>query len=85
MTVDELVKEVTDGVQDYIANEEGYDDNAQLVIDPKTFTVTVVDGDDELNEEFDHYDIMDLIEMDTDGNWKPNPEAIKGLAETYTL
>ena len=42
----ELEKNILAAVERYIADEETYDDNAQIQIDPETWKVTVVDSED---------------------------------------
>lgn len=46
MELKEFEKAITAAVERYIADEETYDDNAQLQIDPETYKVTVVDSDE---------------------------------------
>lgn len=50
MELKEFEKEITAAVERYIADEETYDDNAQLQIDPETYKVTVVDSDEAESE-----------------------------------
>lgn len=46
MDIKELEKNILAAVERYIADEETYDDNAQIQIDPETGKVTVVDSDE---------------------------------------
>ena len=42
----DLEKLILEAVEDYISSDESYDDDAQLRIDPATFTVDIADGED---------------------------------------
>lgn len=70
-------------VEGYIADEETYDDNAQLQIDPETGKATIVDSEDIAG--MDYYDVMDLVKMDPDspGSWKPDIEAVDSVVDEY--
>lgn len=46
MELKAIEKAIRDAVERYIDEEETYDDNAQLQIDPETMKVTVVDSED---------------------------------------
>lgn len=62
MTREELENLLRNAVEDYTADEEAYDDNARLRIDPQSKEVSITDGGDEV-EDADYYDVMDLIKM----------------------
>lgn len=93
MNIDEIERLIRDSVVDYIEEEESYDDNAQLRIDPAKMTISVVSGaeaeDNDTsagdNSEIDYIDIMELIKMNPSdpGKWLPDDDAIKCLAEEY--
>ena len=73
----ELANRITNAVAEYIADEELYDDNAQVVVDPVSGDVKLVDGDEDVDDEaMDVYDVMDLVRMNADGVWEPDAEAI---------
>lgn len=77
----ELAKKITETVMAYIADEELYDDDAQVVIDPVSGDVKLVDSDENVDEDaMDLYSVMDLVRMDSDGHWTPDPEAIQEIA-----
>lgn len=78
----EFIDKVREAVNDYIASEESYGDNAQLQISPADFALEVTDSDDEESDK-DYIDIMELLEMDADGKWKADIEAIGYLADDY--
>lgn len=73
----ELAYRIANAVAEYIADEELYDDNAQVVVDPVSGDVKLVDGDEDVDDEaMDVYDVMDLVRMNADGVWEPDAEAI---------
>lgn len=73
----ELANRITNAVAEYIADEELYDDNAQVVVDSVSGDVKLVDGDEDVDDEaMDVYDVMDLVRMNADGVWEPDAEAI---------
>lgn len=85
----ELEKRLLTAVEEFIAGEESYDDNAQISIDPATGTVALIAGD-ELPEDtdssaLDYYDVMDMVMMSPDepGKWLPDNEAIASVAADY--
>ena len=82
----DLEKLSLEAVEDYISSDESYDDDAQLRIDPATFTVDIADGEDAEDpaDPRDYYDIMDLVEMNAEGRWIPEPEAIASVAAEYS-
>ncbi len=86
MNKEDLEKKITAAVEEYIADEETYDDNARVQIDPETWKVTMVDSDDESYGDvagMDYYDVMDLVRMSVaePGKWEPDREAIASVAE----
>lgn len=83
MDRDDFRRRLREEVERYIYEEEGYDDNAQLTIDPISFDIGLADGDEEIPENIDHYDIMDLLAMGTEGHWHPDDEALKAMEEDY--
>ena len=84
MTREELENLLRNAVEDYTADEEAYDDNARLRIDPQSKEVSITDGGDEV-EDADYYDVMDLIKMSPadPGKWEVDEDAVKSVAEEY--
>lgn len=89
MTKDEFREKIEEVVSEYIAEEQSYDDNAQLEIDPESYEVEVTEGT-EGEEAFsipgkDYYDVMDLVCMSVDqpGKWLPDEEAIDSIVDEY--
>lgn len=89
MTKEEIKDRIRSAVNDYLAEEEAYDDNAQLCIRPATMEVTVEDSRmvDIDSSEIDCYDVMDLVEMSPDaesaGQWIVDEEAVESVASEY--
>lgn len=90
MTHEELENLLRNAVEDYIADEEAYDDNARLRIDPQSKEVSITDGADEV-EDADYYDVMDFIKMspaDTENGrltrmpWNQSPKNISVEKDT---
>ncbi|MDE5870135.1 MAG: hypothetical protein K2H18_07865 [Muribaculaceae bacterium] len=81
----ELEERICSAVNEYINNEEGYDDNAQLCINPKTLEVSVEDSRnvDEDSPEIDCYDVMDFVEMNAGGEWAVDNEAVESVLSEY--
>lgn len=84
MNTEELKKAVVAAVSEYVAATEAWDD-AQLAVDTATGTARIVEEEDAetLPDSIDIYDIMDLVEMDSEGVWKPDMESIDGLVSGY--
>lgn len=84
MTREELENLLRNAVEDYTADEEAYDDNARLRIDPQSKEVSITDGGDEV-EDADYYDVMDLIKMSPSDprKWEVDEDAVKSVAEEY--
>lgn len=86
---EDLEKRIAAAVREYIADEEGYDDNAQLCIKPSTLEVFVEDSRniDIDSPDFDCYDVMDFVEMTNDpdhpGKWIVDEESVKSVAAEY--
>lgn len=70
-------------LQQYIDDEELYDDDTLLVINPVDKEVVLAGGDSEPDESEDSYYVMDLLSMGTDGHWTPDPGAIAEVAAQY--
>lgn len=85
MEKDLLIKALTDAVNNYIADEECYDDNVQIEIDPATGGVALCDADTG-RENCDYYQVMDLVSMSTDnpGQWEVDSEAVNDVASQYS-
>lgn len=78
----QLTDRITEVVAAYIADEELYDDNALVVVNPASGEVALSDGDDDVDDEAnDVYEVMDLIRMNPDGVWEPDADAIAEAAE----
>ena len=76
----ELIDKLASAVMEYIADEELYDDNARLVVNPATGEVRLIDGDEDVDDDsLDVYDVMDMVRMNADGVWEPDTEAIAEL------
>lgn len=84
MNIEELKQRVLAAVADYIADEEAFDDNAQLRISPEG-EVEVVDSAEvpEEDDGNDYYDVMEFVQMSTanPGKWEVDTEAIEALSE----
>ena len=89
MTKKELEKLIREAVEDYIIDEDTYDDNAQLCIEPAEMNVYVADSRDvdPDSDKIDCYDVMDFVEMDTnpdsEGKWRVDDEAVSSAAAEY--
>lgn len=83
MDTQKLIEDITKAVNTYIADEEMYDDNTQVVINPADGIVSLEtdDTEDDPDESKDRYDVMDLLRMDAEGHWTPDPDAIRSAAE----
>lgn len=70
-------------VKEYIEQDEAYDDNAQIAVNPATGEVRLMDGEEaeELPDDWTIISVMDLVEMNPDGSWRPDPAAIAEFAE----
>ena len=81
----ELEERICSAVNEYINNEEGYDDNAQLCINPESFDVYVEDSSnvDEDSSEIDCYDVMDFVVMEARGEWAVDNEAVASVSAEY--
>lgn len=89
MNKEELEARIRSAVKEYLADEEAYDDNAQLCIKPDSLEVYVEDSRnvDTDSPEIDCYDVMDLVEMssnpDDAGRWIVDEEAVESVAAEY--
>lgn len=79
-----LEKALTSAIAEYLEQEEAYGDDAMLVIDPDTLTVSLIEEEPADAEELPFYyvRVMDLVRMDTDkpGRWLADSEAVAELA-----
>lgn len=84
MNKEEFKNSIIDAVAEYLVNEEGYGDSAQLEIDPKTFAVKIVDADTDA-EDKDYYMLMDMVKgSDTNlGVLEPDIETIEDVVADY--
>lgn len=85
MNKSEFIKAVSDLIGTYVADEELYDDSAQLVVDPDTLEASLSDGDEEIDDSLDQYDVMDMVRMDADGKWIVDNQAVSDLADEYSF
>ena len=89
MQKEELKAKIRQAVRDYILDEETYDDNAQLCINPSTMEVYVEDSRNVNvdSPEIDCYDVMDFVEMSSDsehaGKWMVDEESVNSVAGEY--
>lgn len=86
MNREELEKNLLEAVREYIEDEECFDDNAQLQINTSDGSIALLNSDEVTDGDsavFDYYDVMDLLEMDANGTWKPDAEAIRSIVEEY--
>lgn len=85
MDAEKLKAGILAAVREYLSSEESYDDDAQLRIDPATMKIDLADGEeaDDESDPRDYYSVMDLVEMDADGKWTPDPDAIAAVAAEY--
>ena len=89
MTKEELNRLILDAINDYLSNEEAFDDNAQLCIAPGIWRVYAADSReiDPDDPAIDCYDILDFVEMSPDGpeagHWIPNPDLTLAVASDY--
>ena len=85
MTNKELRQLILSAVNEYLLDEDSFDDNAQLCIRPATWEVYVADGReaDVESPEIDCYDVMDFVEMDSEGKWKVDEEIVDSTADEY--
>ncbi len=76
-------------VKEYIADEEAYDDNAQLCIKPGSLEVSLEDSRnvDTESPEIDCYDVMDFVEMSSNpeqpGKWVVDETAVDSVVDEY--
>ena len=79
-----LKEKITAAVEEYVSTPEAWDD-AQLTVNPATGTVELVEQEEAENlpDSIDVYDIMDLVEMDAEGAWKPDAENIAEVGANY--
>lgn len=68
-------------IDDYLLATEAFDD-AVIAVDPATHQVDIME-EEYADDNLDIYDVMDFIEMDPNGIWRRDQEAIKLLADDY--
>ena len=88
MNKDELKARICAAVKEYIADEEAYDDNAQLCIKPGSLEVSLEDSRnvDTESPEIDCYDVMDFVEMSSNpepGKWAVDETAVDSVVDEY--
>ena len=74
MNIEELKKRVLAAVADYIADEEAFEGDVEVVDSAE------VPDEDDGN---DYYDVMEFVQMSTanPGKWEVDTEAIEALSE----
>lgn len=77
-----MKKKIEELVKEYIVQDEAYDDNAQIAVNPATGEARLMDGEEaeELSDDWTIISAMDLVEMTPEGTWRPDPEAIADFA-----
>lgn len=87
MTRVELENRIRKAVEEYIAGEETYDDNALLLVDSEEWNVNVTDGEDveQEQESTDSYEVMDFIRMSSaePGKWEVDGDVVESVAAEY--
>lgn len=87
VTKREFEKRIVQAVENYVIDEENYDDNPQLKIMPATLEVAVVNCDEADPEvkDSDYYDVMDLVKPDPSnpGRWMADKEAVASITDEY--
>ncbi len=85
MTCVELENRIRKAVEEYIAGEETYDDNALLLVDSEEWNVNVTDGEDVEQESTDSYEVMDFIRMSSaePGKWEVDDDVVESVAAEY--
>lgn len=81
--MDDLKDKIIDAIDEYLEATEAWDD-ALLAIDTATgevFLIEEEEADDDADA--DLYDIMEFIEMTSDGEWIRDDEAIDSVVEDY--
>lgn len=76
-TMENLIKEITEKVQNYIDEQYDYDDVLVVENIDGTIRVSVVAEDAEVNDTADVYCFPDLICFDENGEQIPDDEAIR--------
>ena len=84
MNKEEFKNAIIDAVAEYLDNEEGYGDSAQLEIDPKSFVVEIVDADTDSDAKA-YYMLMDMVKgSDSNpGALEPDVETIEDVVAEY--
>lgn len=84
MNKEELKRLIIEAVSEYLENEEGYGDCAQLEIDPKTLAVEIVSVDEDSDDK-DYYMLMDMVKgSDAEpGIFIPDEDTIEEITEEY--
>lgn len=80
----EFQNRISEAVSAFIANEDEYEDNVQLAINPSDLSVEIADPDDDLPN-LDYFPMMDLVRGSAEnaGTWEPDEEAIAEVAAQY--
>ncbi len=89
ITKEGFISRLRSAVKEYIADEEAYDDNAQLCVKPATMEVFLEDSRevDVDSPDIDCYDVMDFVEMSSNpeyaGRWIVDESAVESVADEY--
>lgn len=81
--MDDLKDKIIDAIDEYLEATEAWDD-ALLAIDTATGEVFLIEEEEaDDDSDADLYDIMEFIEMTSDGEWIRDDEAIDSVVEDY--
>ncbi len=81
--MDDLKDKIIDAIDEYLEATEAWDD-ALLAIDTATGEVSLIEEEEADDDaDADLYDIMEFIEMTSDGEWIRDDEAIDSVVEDY--
>lgn len=79
----DLKDKIVDAIDEYLEATEAWDD-ALLAIDTATGEVFLIEEEEaDDDSDADLYDIMEFIEMTSDGEWIRDDEAIDSVVEDY--
>lgn len=79
----ELEKRLLEIIGQYLKEEEALGDFVRLAINPDTLDVSLESDPDTDDPALDYFEIPDLLLMNPDGSWTPDPEAIADVVEEY--
>lgn len=75
---------IYDLLNEYVNNEEAFQDDTQLEINVNSLTVDLVDADVD-RPDCDYYQVLDLLKGSNEqpGLWVPDMEAIQEICKDY--